>query len=281
MAYEFTDSTSLQHLFTDIVAQARFTAEDNSLLTGLVKTYDIGAQAGKVINVPKYGTASAVALTDGAEQEPDELTTTQVPITVGGVGASISVTDMAGFGSSQNLVADVGTVLGNAIAKKMDEDIINLFGAFGNSVGAANTLLTVDLLLEAIAKIRANSFRGQLACVLNPLQSRHLKSDLIGSSGFSNPVANNAMVTGYIGTIAGCDVFEHASVDIDNNDDGVGAVFAPEAIAMAVKRDFAIEQQRNALGRSTELVATAYYGVAELEDKAGTSLTCSSVYAAP
>lgn len=279
MAYEFSDSTSLQHLFTDIVAQARFTAEDNSLLTGLVKTYDIGAQAGKVINIPKYGTASAVALTDGAEQEPDEVTTTEVAVTVGGVGASVSVTDMAGFGSAQNVVADLGTVLGNAIAKKMDEDIITLFANFGNAVGAVNTKLSIALLLEGIAKIRANSFRGQLACVLNPLQAQHLKAELIGGSGFNNPVANTAMTTGYIGSIAGCDVFEHASVAIDGNDDGVGAIFAPEAVAMAVKRDFAIEQQRNALGRSTELVATAYYGVAELEDLAGTAVTCSSVTA--
>ena len=274
MAYDFTDSTSLQHLFTDIVAQARFTAEDHSLLTGLVKTYDIGAQAGKVINIPKYGIASAVALTDGAEQEPDELTTTEVPVTVGGVGASISVSDMAGFGSAQNLIADVGTVLGNAIAKKMDIDIIGKFAGFDNSVGAAGTALTVDLLLQAIAKVRANSFRGDLACVLHPEQAYHLKSALIGSSGFNNPVANTAMTTGYIGTIAGCNVFEHAEIAINSDDDGVGAVFAPEAVAMAVKRDFAIEQQRNATGRATELVATAYYGVAELEGGAGTAITC-------
>ena len=274
MAYEFTDSGSLQHLFTDIVAQARFTAEDHSLLTGLVKTYDIGAQAGKVINIPKYGTATAVALTDGAEQEPDELTTTEIPVTVAGVGASISVSDMAGFGSAQNLVADLGTVLGNSIAKKMDKDIIGLFSGLGNAVGTANTALSLDLLLQGIAKVRANSFRGTLACVLHPEQAYHLKSSLLGSSGFNNPVANTAMTTGYIGTIAGCDVFEHAEIAIDAQDDGVGAVFAPEAIAMAVKRDFAIEQQRNATGRSTELVATAYYGVAELEDKAGCSLTC-------
>lgn len=264
-----TTSTSLAGLFSDIVAQARFTAEQGSLLQGIVKTYDISNTSGKVVQVPKYGKVTAAALTEGTDQDAVAASMTPVDVTVAGVGAVVNVTDIATFGGQGDVITELGTVLGNAIAVKMDKDVIAKFDGFTtNAVGGATTALTVDLLLQAIAKVRNNAYTGRLACVLNPLQARHLKADLLGSSGFSNDVANEAMKTGFVGHIAGCDVYEHNEIAISSNA-AKGAVFAPEAIALAMKRDFTLEQERNASLRSTELVATAFYGVAELEDGAG------------
>lgn len=263
-----TTSSTLAGLFSDIVAQARFTAEQGSLLQGIVKTYDISNTSGKVVQVPKYDKVTAAALTEGTDQAAVAASMTPVDIDVAGVGAVINVTDIATFGGQGDVVTELGTVLGNAIAVKMDKDIINLFDGFTNTVGSATTALDVDLLLQAIAKVRNGAYTGRLACVLNPLQARHLKADLLGASGFSNDVSNEAMKTGFVGHIAGCDVYEHNEIAIASNA-AKGAVFAPEAIALAMKRDFTLEQERNASLRSTELVATAFYGVAELDGVAG------------
>lgn len=263
-----TTSTSLAGLFSDIVAQARFTAEQGSLLQGIVKTYDISNTSGKIIQVPKYGKVTATALTEGTDQTAVAASMTPVDVTVAGVGAVVNVTDIATFGGQGDVITELGTVLGNAIAVKMDKDVIDLFDGFSNSVGTATTALDVSLLLQAIANVRNNAYTGRLACVLNPLQARHLKADLLSGSPFANDVANEAMKTGFVGHIAGCDVYEHNEIAISSNS-AKGAVFAPEAIALAMKRDFTLEQERNASLRSTELVATAFYGVAELEDGAG------------
>ena len=45
-------STTLASLFSEIILQARFTAEEESLMLGLVTRYDIGDQAGKTVQVP-------------------------------------------------------------------------------------------------------------------------------------------------------------------------------------------------------------------------------------
>ena len=57
-----TTSTTLDDLFANIIAQARFTAEEESLMLGLVTRYDIGNEAGKTIQVPKYPAITAAAL---------------------------------------------------------------------------------------------------------------------------------------------------------------------------------------------------------------------------
>jgi len=62
-----TTSTTLDDLFVNIIAQARFTAEEQSLMMGLVTQYDIGAQAGKTIQVPKYPAIAAAGLTEGSD----------------------------------------------------------------------------------------------------------------------------------------------------------------------------------------------------------------------
>ena len=49
-----TTSTTLDDLFAKIIARARFTAEEQSLMLGLVTMYDIAGDEGKVIQVPKW-----------------------------------------------------------------------------------------------------------------------------------------------------------------------------------------------------------------------------------
>lgn len=265
-----TTSTSLNDLFVNIIAQARFTAEEQSLLAGLVTRYDIGSQAGTTIQVPKYPSISASNLTEGSDMGSTEVSTTSVSVGVGEVGAQVFLTDMATMGSG-NPAVELGTVLGNAIATKMDKDLIALFAGFSNVLGATTQEVTVADLFKASAMLKANKARGQMYAVLHPYQAYALKANLTNT--FANPnggdLQNEAMRSGYVGTIAGIDVYESANVEIDGSGDAKGAIFTQEALCLAMKRDFRIEEQRDASLRGWELNATAVYGVAELDNDYG------------
>ena len=137
--------------------------------------------------------------------------------------------------------------------------------------------ITVADLFKAQATLRAAKVTGNIAAVLHPFQAYQLKANLTNT--FANPnggdAQNAAMINGYVGSIAGIDVYESANVAVSGGD-AIGAVFAPEALAMALKRDFGIESQRDASLRAFELNATAAYGVAELDDSFGVKLTFES-----
>ncbi len=265
-----TTSSTLDDLFANIIAQARFTAEEQSLMLGLVTQYEIGSQAGKTIQVPKYPAIAAANLTEGTDMTSTTVSTSSVSITVGEVGAQVLLTDLAAMGAG-NPADELGTVLGNAIATKMDTDLIALFDGFSSSIGTAGAEITVADVFKAAATLRANKVTGVINAVVHPYQAYALKANLTNT--FANPnggdLQNEAMRNGYVGTIAGVNIYESANVSIDGSDDAKGAVFAPEALAIAMKRDFQIEPERDASNRAFELNATAIYGVGELDDSFG------------
>jgi len=265
-----TTSTTLDDLFANIIAQARFTAEEESLMLGLVTQYNIGDEAGKTIQVPKYPAVTAADLTEGTDMSSSTVSTSSVSITVGEVGAQVVLTDLAAMGAG-NPAEELGTVLGNAIATKMDSDLIALFDGFSTSFGAAAQEITVADLFKAAATLRNNKAQGDIFAVVNPFQAYQLKANLTNT--FANPnggdAQNTAMVNAYVGTIAGIDIYESSNVAVDGSGDAKGAVFSREALAIAMKRDFQIEAQRDASLRAFELNATAIYGVGELDDTYG------------
>jgi hypothetical protein len=265
-----TTSTTLDDLFANIIAQARFTAEEESLMMGLVTQYNIGDEAGKTIQVPKYPAITAANLTEGTDLTSTTVSTSSVDITVGEVGAQVVLTDLAAMGAG-NPAEELGTVLGNAIATKMDADLIALFDGFSTAFGAAAQEITVADLFKAAATLRNNKAQGDIFAVVNPFQAYQLKANLTNT--FANPnggdAQNTAMVNAYVGTIAGIDIYESSNVTVDGSGDAKGAVFSREALAIAMKRDFQIEAQRDASLRAFELNATAIYGVGELDDTYG------------
>ena len=273
-----TTSTTLDDLFVNIIAQARFTAEEQSLMMGLVTQYNIGSEAGKTIQVPKYPAIAAADLTEGTDMGSTTVSTSSVSVAVGEVGAQVLLTDVATYGAG-NPALELGTVLGNAIATKMDQDLLALFTGFTAAFGAAGQEITVADLFKAAATLRANKVTGVINAVVHPYQAYALKANLTNT--FANPNGgdsqNEAMRNGYVGTIAGINVYESANIAIDGSGDSIGAVFAPEAIAIAIKKDFGIETQRDASLRAFELNATATYGVGELDDSFGVKMTFDSV----
>ena len=81
---------------------------------------------------------------------------------------------------------------------------------------------------------------------------------------------------GYVGNIAGVQIFESSNVAVDGSDDAIGAIFSSQALGIAIQSDMNIEYQRNASLRADEVVATARYGVAELIDSYGVKLTADA-----
>ena len=83
-------------------------------------------------------------------------------------------------------------------------------------------------------------------------------------------IGNEALRNGYIGRIAGIDIFENANISIDAYDDSFGGVFHPQSIGL--KEDFKVETQRDASLRATEIVASITVGSGVLKDTYGVTV---------
>ena len=275
MANETTSST-LDDLLSPLVAEALFVANERSIMRGLVRNYTMPANSGKIIQVPIYPTASAAAVAEGTDLSNTEISTTKADLTVSEVGIMTTLTDFAKNTAESDVVRDLGKLFGEAIAKKIDTDLTALFDGFSTAVGDGTTALTAPAIFQAVANLRASGVPAtDLACVVHPMVAYDLKSGLTNT--FANPNAgdlqNEAMRSGYVGTIAGVPVFETSNIaNTGTTGDYKGAVFHRDALGLAMMQDLKIETQRDASLRADEVVATAVYGVGELHDSYGVEL---------
>lgn len=279
MANETTSST-LSELFTNITQEAIFTFQETSVMRPLVTTYPISG-SGKTIEVPVYPTISASAVNEASDLSNTAVNPTSATITASEIGVMTTLTDLARDSASRNVGADIGKLFGEAIAKKVDTDLAGLLDDFAsaNDQGGAGTELTADLLFKAQAILRSANVPAPYYAVFHPKATFNLKKTLTqpayttSSSGYAiSDIGNEALRNGYIGRIAGIDIFENANISIDAYDDSFGGVFHPQSLGLALKEDFKVETQRDASLRATEIVASITVGSGVLKDTYGVTV---------
>ncbi len=274
MANEVTSSI-ISELYSDIVQAAQFTLSEGTVIRPLVRNYDNTGTPGLVAQVPIYPAIAAAGLTDGTDLANTAFNTTEKTITAAEVGAMVTLTDLANVTASQDVGSAIGRQLGDAMAKKVDDDLAALFSGFSSSVGSGAAEVSVDLFFSAAATLRNNNAPGPYVCVIHPYQAYKLKSLLAGNGNTpmnNTDLANEALRTGYVGTVAGMQVFESSCVTGDSAGAYVGAAFSRDALGIMWKWNAKIEPSRDASLRATEIVGTCAYGVGEIIDGYGVGI---------
>lgn len=279
MANEIDTGVGAGVLYENISQAAQYVFNENAMLRNLVTVYNMVGTPGLTASVPVWPKASAVsALSAGADLSNDSAlaSVTAVDITAVEYGNMATIQDIIIEASPSDVGADVGRQLGAALAQGMDETLVDLFASFSSSVGSAGTEVTAATIMAAAAKLRAASVPMQgLVCVLHPFQAYNLKQGFLnagGNFGAASDIANAVGREYFVGRIGGVDIYESASIDIDGSDDAVGAMFHPAALGLALKRDIRIALQRDESLRGFEVVASAAWGAAIIDNTKGVKI---------
>lgn len=273
-------TTTLNDLLPSIVAEAMFVASERSIMRGLVKNYTLGSGQGKTVTVPIYPQVSAAALTEGNEISNTEVSTSGATMTISPVAVRTLVTDLSVQASASNVVADLGRVFGEGIARKIDADLMALFDGFSTALGDGTGAITPAVIFQAVATLRtAGVPLDGIVAVLHPAIAYDLKAALTTTgntafvSGAYSDVSNQAMREGLVGTLAGIPIFESANMaNTGTAGDFKGAVFHRDALGIATIGDLSVETDRRASFLGTDVIASLHYGVAELYDGYGVEM---------
>jgi N4-gp56 family major capsid protein len=280
-----TNAGGMADLFTNLLGDAQFAAYENSIARQIVTAFDYPQNAGKVLQVPVYSAVTAGDLTEGTAPSAQASNAQSVSITMSEIGSYFQVTDLLRDSAERNVVSDLGISAGRAIAEKMDQKVFSLFNSFSNVVGTEDSAITVDNIFDAIATLRGNKVTGPLFAVVGPRQALQLKKALYNAGGTvatASALGSAVLERGFIGTIAGCTIFESSLVksDLDTDADTelnmVGAVFAPTALAHVMRGGVTMETQRQAASRSTEIMMSAVVGQAILQNSHGVKIRGSA-----
>ena len=282
-----TITSGLAGLFTDIQQAAMFTAQEAAQIRPLIREFNLIGQPGKQANVGIYpnGTALTATTGEGTDASNQQISVTQVQIDTDEVAFMTTLTDTARDSAADDIAASIGKIFGEQLARKIDEDLVALFTGFSSSVGDYSTVMSVELVMKAVATLRNSSVMGPYHCVVSPFAAYDLKRQLTNAGATTIPslsnLGNTALQNGFIGSVAGVNFFESAlvgstAVGEDSTGTASAALFTPEALGLAMKKDITIETERNASVRGTELICSSTYGVKEIKDGEGILIKCEN-----
>jgi len=283
MASDFATSETNTTTYNDVSYTAIITDEVLDALMATVVTpalcdfYDLAGEASNGVKIPKADKFTAAAVAEGTELTNTALTSASVTITASEIGIQATITDVLELSDIPAAHGARLRQLGRALGDKLDVDITALLGGFSTVVGSTTVNIALSNLLDAIYNLEVNdaSGLGSLVSVLHPRQTADLRTELeadaaslyVGKSDTSIMKAQ----AGYFGSWFGIDIFQSSNVPTVNaGEDRGGGVFVRDyALGMAQKWAAKVETMRWAPIRGWVLVATAMYGVGEVEDSAG------------
>ena len=219
-------------------------------------------------------------------------TTTAVAITTAARTATISehviastVSDLVLMGSGDDVEGQAGPALGNAVAAKLDDDLVELGKGFSQTECGAGTSLALSHIFGSMRQLRAAGAPMPYNLVLSPKQvwgakgiisllhddavtgSNAKPMSMMGSKG------EEAFSTGYVGSIAGFNVYWSDQIDenVSSGGDAAGFAFSQGGIGLGVGADglFRIAAERDEMLRATNYVATGFWGEVEIKDAYG------------
>ena len=268
---------SLENASREMITTARYTEEHNAPCMELVEKFTLQKGSDTLI-VPKVGTMTVGALTEGQDLiDEEEMGMSTISVQASEVGAKIIITDKLLRENTQQVWQIVGRQLGEAMARKKDGDILDLFTALngGTNLGATTKTLSLANTASCIGIAKAEKYGSDLRIVHHPNAILNLNKDLTGvmqgtirpiPSGFSEDRLG-PFWTGL--RLSGVPIFEDGNIEEDTNGDGIGAIFDKGAIGVLTSVAMNREKQRDASLRATELVITSDYSAFEIDDSRG------------
>ena len=242
----------------------------------------------------KVASSSVAAVADGVDEaDVTSITTTARNATISEHVIRSDITDLARMGNADDLTGNVGNILGNAVAAKLDDDLVELGKTFSQTECGAATTLALSHVFGSMRQLRAAGAPFPYNLVLSPKQVWGSKGlialtnngalDTAGSSttdtatarpiGLLGSKGEEAIQTGMVGSIAGFNVYwsDQIDEDVSSGGDAAGFAFSKGAVGLAIGSEglIRIETERNASFRSTEYVAVGFWGQVEIKDAFG------------
>lgn len=224
-------------------------------------------QAGNTLTVPKWvysGDAKDIA--EGVAIEPDQLTTGKATMTIKKAGKGIELTDEAVLSGFGDPIGQATQQIALAIAAKIDDDLVAEAKKATQFVAEAPT--TGDALDKALA-VFADEEDARYVALINPEDAIALRKDTAKEWVRGSEIGANIVVSGTFGEAHGVQIVRTKKVEkgkgflvkVSADETDTDDVAKYGAFVLNLKRDVAIETDRDILKKTTVITGDEHYGV--------------------
>jgi len=278
MATDYTTTTTLTELIPEIVAETVLILQANAGILNTVTIKNTSGQPGLVCDFPTF-----TQVTSSDVETPGEKTATtnvidietnehQATITEKVIVARIS--DLTKY-TTQDIVAAASQLFASALQAKLEDDIVNLFSGFSQTVAGAGTTLGEAHIWDSIRQIKqANGNVGNLVGVVSAKQywgEKGIRKLIVDADADSGNLGEELKRLGFLSNAFGIDWFVSNEINenVGSGGDAAGAIYQRGAIGLHTKDLFRLEVARGNTGaeaRYSSLVCVGEWGVIEIND---------------
>lgn len=275
-----TQYTSISSYVNTVYERALFVAREQNLMTNLVRNFSATGWMSRVIPTRPNITAETVADAVDYSNATTFGKSTAATLTPGEIIAQVVLTDQAYETDPDNLRNDASLELGNAVATKIDTDLVGSFSSFtkdmGNGAGATATLAK---FAAAIAYLRNAKAPAPIYIVCHPYHWHDIWNNLgqpAATYANMDALTSQALRDYYVMDLISARWFVSANISVDANDDAISGVFNPQALGFDSRRAPRLEAERDASLRGWELNMTAGYAYGVIRNGYGVKFTADA-----
>ena len=228
---------------------------------------ELVGQPGNTVTVAKWVySGDAKDITEGEAIVPDQLTTDKSTMTIKKAGKGVEVTDEALLSGYGDPLGQAAHQIALAIANKVDNDLATEAAKATQYVDDAPT--TGDALDKALA-VFADEEDARYVAVVNPEDAIALRKDTVKEWVRGSEIGANIVVSGTFGETHGVQIVRSKKITkgkgflvkvspVETDTDDVAKY---GAFVINLKRDVAIETDRDILKKTTVITGDEHYGV--------------------
>lgn len=268
-----TTTGSLTDSLPTMIADARIVREYEGVWQRTCERRDLKEGTGLSWNEVSLSQLNAADITETTQNNNAQaIADTIFTITPLMTQILVKITDRTYRRIASVVESKIGSLAGNAMARKKDEDYLDLFSTFGTgaSPGTGNPL-SFGHIAAAKNRISSNTTEpsdGPVHTVLHGFQIKDLQDEIVAGIGtYTVPAGMTEEVyrQGWRGSVAGSQVFEDGNIVVNSTPDARGATHAREAVVAVMGMGIKTETRRDPSygGGADEVFMTDEYAFGE------------------
>lgn len=276
MATGETTTGSLSDSLPTMIADARIVREYEGTFLRTCDVRSLTANTGLAWQEISLSQLQAQDITETTDnQNAQQLVDTLFTITPTMSQILLKITDRTYRRIASVVEGKIGSLAGNAMARKKDEDYLSNFSTFnGASDPGANNALSNGYIASAVANISGNVTEPSMSpifAVLHGFQIYDIERQIVGGAStphlaaITDKLGEEVFRKGFRGECGGAMVFIDGNITIDSSADATGAVHSKEAVVCVNGMGIKTETRRDPAfgGGADEIFMTDEYGFGE------------------
>lgn len=279
MAAGITGTVQIDNVQRSVIAPVVYTREMGTVMENLVRKFPGRDGQDDTANFPKWAQFTAYSASEGVPvAQSQQLTDSNVAVSASEIAVDVILTEKMMRTVPMDMFRIAGRIMGNAVNKKIDQDLLGLFSALDTVFGGTSTSAALGYYLAGVSRLPGVLASEEPAPmpyhhVVHGMHFRDIADDLLSLSSSALPANSVPFPDGASKDILDSYTFARllgGRVVVDNNmavasTAAYGATFSPDAIIYYPWMPLKATRQYDMGMRGWRLMLVSDYGFSEYD----------------